>query len=497
MNKLIFNDVGLWPHSHELCELSRSLINRGHKVYFLSSNDSFIGNPSNPLSFNLASIVTKMRNTIIHKELAIHGVNCSFLSNSNKYMRNKFRNNISENLLNSIFGSYCEILRDGLADRKSFHYLNFEKKALLNLEKSYEFLEFFIQKNKIEEIIVWNGRRPGEVLLIDLAKLKFIRYSSIISSQINGRYSLRENWSNVNDIKLYSEEIKKKLFKFKKEGFNKKSLKKAALYYKRAQGLIDKPKSFNSKGFYTYSEKYKISENLNKKISHIKSLNKKLVSIFPGTFMEYISLPDYSDDPLHANHYDHIKFLLSLNLEKTHHFILRFHPNQRLVRFNEKLELNNIFREAKSKSNFDVILPNQNISSYEVIKKSDLIIGIGSSISVEALRMKKKVLFLGCNWFQELEALYKPKSQKDIVNFLNSSLQYHPNSKRDSTLFTETFLDENHTKFKYYKSIEQIVENSYLNIFLRKCASFMVIFSKFLFVNKFLIIYFFLRRINK
>ena len=64
MNKLIFNDVGLWPHSQELCELSRFFVDDGHKVFFLSSNDSFIGNPSNPLSIEFASIVTKARNKI-------------------------------------------------------------------------------------------------------------------------------------------------------------------------------------------------------------------------------------------------------------------------------------------------------------------------------------------------------------------------------------------------------------------------------------------------
>ena len=59
MNKLIFNDVGLWPHSLELCELSRYLLDTGNNVFFLSSNDSFFGNPANPLCNDFAKIITK------------------------------------------------------------------------------------------------------------------------------------------------------------------------------------------------------------------------------------------------------------------------------------------------------------------------------------------------------------------------------------------------------------------------------------------------------
>ena len=377
-----------------------------------------------------------------------------------------------------------------MADRQSYHYLNFENNALLSIEKSCNFLDLFISENNIQEIVVWNGRRPAEVFIIDLAKLKSIKYSSIISSQLNGRYAYKKNWSNVNDIKYYGKEIKNKLKIIKNKSFAKESLSKSELYYKRAQGLIDKPESFNSRGFYTYSDKYRISDYLNKKILNIKSSNKKIVSIFPGTFMEYMSLPDYSNDKVNSNHYEHIKFLLKLNLERSHHFVLRFHPNQRLIRFNEKLELQNIVKQAKLRSNFDVILPYENVSSYEIIKKSDYVIGIGSSISVEALRMQKKVLFLGCNWFQELESLYKPKAKKDIISFLNSSTKYDPNSFRDTIIYVETFLDENHKPFKYYKSLKQIIKNNKANIFLRKLAYLIVLLSKNLFLIKFSIFYF-------
>ena len=122
------------------------------------------------------------------------------------------------------------------------------------MNKNFNYLDLFISKNNIEEIIVWNGRRPGQRFIIDLAKSKSIKYSSIILSQLNGKYAYRENWSNVNDIKSYGKVLLNKLEKFKKEGFDDKTKKKSELYFQRAQGKINKPESFSSRGFYTYSD---------------------------------------------------------------------------------------------------------------------------------------------------------------------------------------------------------------------------------------------------
>ena len=83
MNKLIFNDVGLWPHALELCELSRYLFDAGNNIFFLSSNDSFLGNPANPLCNYFSQKITRNRNNLIHKELKKFGINCSFIPKGN------------------------------------------------------------------------------------------------------------------------------------------------------------------------------------------------------------------------------------------------------------------------------------------------------------------------------------------------------------------------------------------------------------------------------
>ena len=99
MNKLIFNDVGSWPHFFELCEFARSQKANGHNVYFLSSNDSIVGNPANPFCLPLVCLITRFRNNLIHKELNKFGINCFYIKKSKKSKEIDYKNKFSKNLL--------------------------------------------------------------------------------------------------------------------------------------------------------------------------------------------------------------------------------------------------------------------------------------------------------------------------------------------------------------------------------------------------------------
>ena len=480
MNKLIFNDVGLWPHRQELCELARLFKDENNNVFFVSSIDSFPCSPPNPLNSYFASQISYFINLQIHNNLKKYNINCSFL-NKNGIKKidsiiKRFEGN--KDILNSIYGQYCELLSDGLAEKDSSFYRKFKKNILSSLAYSSNKINKFLDKNKIDEIVVWNGRRPGEVFLVQLAKEKNIKFSSVITSQKNGFFLYKEDWRDVNDINKFSELIDQKLRHYFLNGFSKNDLLMSELYYKRASGSIKKPSSFSSKGFYTYSEKYFNSEKLEKDLKDLKLSGKKIVSIFPGTFMEYISLPNYSLDPIFNNHYDHINFLLNQNHTKNTHFILRFHPNQSKLKFNEKMVIKKIIKLAENKDNFTVVPPNLNISSYQIINFSDLVIAIGSSISVEALRNRKKVIFLGCNWFQSLESLCKPKNTEDIIKLINGKNDHHKNSFRDSVIFTNILFNNEGINFSYYKKSNDVFSLNFINPFLIKFANFCVLLSK-------------------
>ena len=68
---------------------------------------------------------------------------------------------IFPNLLNSIYGCYCEILKDGLANRKLIIF-KFRKECFMSIEKVSIFR--FIYKNNIQELL-FGMERPAEVFL--------------------------------------------------------------------------------------------------------------------------------------------------------------------------------------------------------------------------------------------------------------------------------------------------------------------------------------------
>lgn len=488
MNKLIFNDVGLWPHRLELCELARKFKFENNSVYFISSNDSIIGNPPNPLSSFFSSKVSYLLNLQIHKNLEQHKIMCTFVHQNKKnisIIQKKLRENVE--IRNSIYGQYCELLCDGLACKESNFFKNFENKAFISLANSYLFISNYLIQNAIDEVVVWNGRRPGEVMLTQMAKENKLLFSSVITSQINDCYIYKPNWRDVNDLKKFAENIDLNLRKYLLKGFSIEDLKMSELYFKRSNGLIKKPTSFSSRGFYTYSENYYQSSKLDLLIKEKREDGKKIISIFPGTFMEYISLPNYSSDKIFDNHYEHIDFLIEQSKYHKFYFILRFHPNQENLKFRERLKIQKIINKIKNKNNFDVIQSNQNISSYQLINLSDLVIGIGSSISVEALRMNKKVIFLGCNWFQSLESLIKPNNKNELIDLLNLDIKPSPDSFRDSVLFTNTLFDKSSTKFIYYKNSYEIFNFKLINQILIKVANLIIFFSKKIFILEYVV----------
>jgi len=451
MNKLIFCDLALWPHFLELCELASFFKSQNKNVHFVSFKEPILGNPDNSLNFLISKFFTKRRLEKINTHLNSKGINAYFLKACEITDPNVFKK-INENkaLNKAIYGTFAGIIQDGLFSENQPLFKKFKKKNFIQLASVYEILYKKLNTGNFDEVVVWNGRRITSFFVSEVARSLDIKVSSIISSQISGKYAYKRYWSDVNSIIDFTKRIDYLKEQHLKNGFSKEDIKLSNLYYERASGKIKKPNSFSSYGFYNYSESYKSNNEITNLCNLLKAKKTKIISIFTGTFLEYASLPGYTDDRLFKNHYDAVDFLLNAQHPKNTFFILRFHPNQFHLLFNENKRLQEIIHKARSLRNFRAIKPNSEISSYEIIELSDKVISIGSSIGVEAVKMNKNVMFLGRNWFESIESLYIPKELKDIKKFINSPIKNNPNIDRDTVLFTKALFDSDHLFFKYY-----------------------------------------------
>ena len=499
MNKFIFCDLALWPHFLELCEIARVFKSENKNVHFISSYNPILGNPDNPLNFGISKFFTKRRLEKINIHLNLNGINAYSIYGHKKIDPNVYKKiNENKSLNQAIYGTFAEIINDGLFSENQPLYKSFKKKTFFQLASIYEILYKTLKNGNFDEVVVWNGRRITSYFVADISKSLGIKVSSIISSQISGKYAYKKNWSDVNSIFEFTKRIKYLKSQYLKKGFSKEDIKLSNLYYQRASGMIKKPSSFSSYGFYNYSDGYKSNNEIKDKCNSLKSKGIKIISIFTGTFLEYASLPGYTDDSLFNNHYEALDFLLNTMHPKNVFFILRFHPNQFNLLFNENKRLQKIIFKASKLKNFLVIKPNSETSSYELIELSDKVISIGSSIGIEALKMDKNVMFIGRNWFESIESLYKPKVLQDILMFIISPNKKNLNKNRDTVLFTKALFDSDHLSFKYYhasndkKFKTNQIFNKYFDhvmcIFSIKCS----IFSKIIYRLK----YRFLRKRN-
>jgi hypothetical protein len=103
-----------------------------------------------------------------------------------------------------------------------------------------------------------------------------------------------------------------------------------------------------------------------------------------------------------------------------HEVVVRWHPNTN-VRGNELSKLTQVVEETSI--NVTHFLPEEPYDSYKLLSDSDVIIVIGSSMAVEAAYLKKKIIFVGNNIFDEFIFPVVSKHQQ-LVSHLMSDLSY-------------------------------------------------------------------------
>jgi len=92
---------------------------------------------------------------------------------------------------------------------------------------------------------------------------------------------------------------------------------------------------------------------------------------------------------------------------------LRIHPN--LTGISNK-SVEDLYRIKRS--NFFVIPPDSDISTYELIDRADVVVTFGSTIGIEATYWGKPSLLLGDSFYRDLGATYNPSTAEEVVNLL-------------------------------------------------------------------------------
>lgn len=293
---------------------------------------------------------------------------------------------------------------------KNHHYNISENYSLINsVIKTSKMTIDFLYDNKhldFNEIYVFNGRVSHFNAVVEFSKHFKVKYFTFEMARDRQRFLLIKNATSHN----------KKIFK--KELLNNWDQSDPARREKLGELFFSKKKSSKFR-IVNYSASFKKELPL-----EIKSLN-NVITFFGSSRNEYESLDGWENKFLSGDDEKIIRDVCE-NF-KDINFIYRAHPNLKL---RENAQTNEI-EKLKNINNLLVIDQYSNLSSYELIKKSNKIIVFASTVGVEATFMCKPVISLGPSSYDFLDISYKPKNLLELKKLLYNR-ELKPRSKMDA-----------------------------------------------------------------
>jgi hypothetical protein len=427
MKSLVFSHTATWPSHHaESIEIALSEKELGNEVMFLSCTGSLVTCPANPSHKEYICIICRSQTEytkskvlpteVIFTDLDIQD-SAYVIQNFSSIDSLKFFELHTVPFGNMVYSTLTSELNDSFFD--VIKYKDEINKLLENAIGLYEYGLKLIKNHHIDHIYVWNGRRSCDGPLVYAAKQSGIQYTTFISG---GRYNsvlTRHNSLSVHDLPAAKMELKKIINKMNNSTNRFSIVKGAVSYFDYASGG-SKDNALNYLGYYQFSQGFnKASRHIINKVS-----DKKVIAVFTGTYSEFAGVPGYDNpDNFCNNFYEGVSFLQeNLHRIPNAELQIRWHPNSRHLKGNERDKLANIIERGNQINNVQHIPPESNFNTYDLIDSCDVCVGFGTSVSVESCLYGKPAIFLGNNMFEGLDCFYKPNSYEELIDLLNSTL---------------------------------------------------------------------------
>jgi hypothetical protein len=175
---------------------------------------------------------------------------------------------------------------------------------------------------------------------------------------------------------------------------------------------------------------------------------KRNIAIFNSSEDEYAATDAQWDNPLYGNQLQGLeKIVRSLDLDHDNiHCYLRIHPALYRVNNKHTTSLYNLSREF-----FEIISPDDPVSTYALIKHADKVLTFGSTVGIEAVFWGTPSILAGRSYYQDLGGTYNPASHEDLVNMLKADL---PPKDRMAALIYGYYLSTFGIPFKYFEATD-------------------------------------------
>lgn len=364
-------------------EIIINLLDIGAKVSVIRCNFNVRYCSLNPYGFkSICDLCVKKSESIV-SGLNINTVNIDKIETNNAVIDN--------NLIEGSISSISSFLRKSNISSEAVFLEKFSNSSNI----LYFFLKNYILKKSIDSIFLFNGRfscgrsaiLAAENLNIDYFTYDYKKNESPLVFKNNTVHNIYSNINFINKINIDNLNI-----------IVKDSLEKRIRHLPSFEKVYTKNQVYG-----LFDSIYKIPNQ------------KKIISFFMGSEDEFISLGKYWGG---EQYYTQIEFIekFASKIDSEIAFVVRMHPNQN---FSNRGELSVLIKKLRSISNVYLIPPDIKVDSYEIVKKSKIVISSMSFIGVESIILGVPSFFISNCIYSNLISNSKLKNIDLFINNLD------------------------------------------------------------------------------
>lgn len=288
--------------------------------------------------------------------------------------------------------------------------IELEKSTRLNIDKSKKILPGYIyyslatyfsflklkslfKKIKNHQYYIYNGRTYNTYPITISAPEESVNYYERFDY---GR-KLRIQRYRIHDFKKGSNLVKELWEKSEKSLFEKERI--GRMFFEEHQSNIY-TKKFSSNGL------------------DILNCEKKIITYFISSNDEFASLhPEIKINTIFDSQEDALEYLANwVKEKKDYKLVLRIHPH-----YERKCKIDRDFWNNINIEGVEVISSASSVSSYELIKRSHLVVSYISTTGIEATYLGVPSIILSNSPYSGIDAVYEPTSRKQLNCLLEST----------------------------------------------------------------------------
>lgn len=312
------------------------------------------------------------------------------------------------------------------------NHADFIRRGLQTGAYLYETLQLILADIKPDLVLLFNGRFIENRPLLRLCQQQKIDYATHERGGKIDSFLFRIN-SIPHSIDTVVQEMEDL---WNKATDNKKAI--GEVFYKnRIKGVED--------AWYSFTKEQQAGRL---PASFEQNKDKKIISIFNSSLDEYEGLEGFGPYFYTNDNVGIESICQSLEGNSSVKLYLRVHPNLKGLDNTQNRFLHQL---KNSYPSMDTIPAEDVVDTYELIRRSDIIIVFGSTVGIEAAFTGKKVVLLGRASYENLKCFFVPKSHEELIKVLTDDSFIFPEINQEDALKYGYWNESFGYKYQHYK----------------------------------------------